>query len=58
MPLTKQKHYTVGYHNLQQQKLEICEYAEDAYEAIQDAKQDVPTLRDHPLFIDYCLMEE
>ncbi len=58
MPLTKQKHYTVGYHNLQQQKLEICEYAEDAYEAIQDAKQDVPTLREHPLFIDYCLMEE
>ena len=58
MPLTKQKHYTVGYHDLQQQKLEICEYAEDAYEAIQDAKQDVPTLREHPLFIDYCLMEE
>jgi len=58
MPLTKQKHYTVGYHNLQQQKLEICEYAEDAYEAIQDAKQDVPTLREHPLFIDYCTMEE
>ena len=58
MPLTKQKHYTVGYHNLQQQKLEICEYAEDAYEAIQDAKQDVPTLREHPLFIDYCLKED
>ena len=58
MPLTQQKHYVVGYHDLQQQQLEICEYAADAYEAIQDAKQDVPYLREHPLFIDYCLMEE
>ncbi len=58
MPLTKQKHYTVGYHDLQQHKLEICEYAADAYEAIQDAKEDVPTLREHPLFVDYCLKED
>jgi hypothetical protein len=58
MPLTKQKHYTVGYHDIRQEHYEICEYASDAYEAIQDAKQDVPTLREHPLFIDYCLMEE
>jgi len=58
MPLTQQKHYVVGYHDLQQKHLEICEYAMDAYEAIQDAKQDVPTLREHPLFIDYCLKED
>ncbi len=51
-------HYTIGYHTLDQQHLEICEYAEDAYEAIQDAKEDVPTLREHPLFVDYCLKEE
>ncbi len=55
---TIMSHYTVGYHNLEQQHLEICEYAEDAYQAIQDAKEDVPTLREHPLFVDYCLKEE
>ena len=56
MPRTQ--HYTVGYHDLQQHKYEICEYATDAYEAVKEAKMDVPTLREHPLFIDYCLMEE
>jgi len=56
MPLTK--HYTVGYHDLQQQHLEICEYAVDAYEAIQDAKEDVPALREHPHFIDYATVEK
>ena len=54
MPLTQQKHYTVGYHDLQKNHYEICEYAMDAYEAIQHSKEDVPTLKDHPHFIDYC----
>jgi len=27
MPLTQQKHYTVGYHDNQNHKVEICEYA-------------------------------
>ena len=58
MPLTQQKHYTVGYHDLTQQHYEICEYAVDAYEAIKDAKEDVPTLQEHPHFIDYCTSEE
>ena len=47
-------HYTVGYHNLEQQHLEICEYAADAYEAIQHSKEDVPYLKEHPHFVDYC----
>tara|TARA_B100001250_G_scaffold220972_1_gene189556 strand:+ start:1798 stop:1959 length:162 start_codon:yes stop_codon:yes gene_type:complete len=51
-------HYTVGYHNLEQQHLEICEYAEDAYSAIEHSKEDVPELVGHPSFIDYCLKEE
>ena len=55
MPLTQQKHYTVGYHDLNQNNLEICEYAIDAYDAMQQAKKDVPTLREHPSFIGYCL---
>ena len=55
MPLTK--HYTVGYHDSQLRHLEICEYAVDSYEAIQDAKEDVPFLREHPSFVDRCTNE-
>ena len=58
MPLTQQKHYTVGYHDAQQHHHEICEYAKDAYEAIQKSKEDVPALKEHPSSIDYCVTEE
>ena len=57
MPLTQQKHYIVGYHDLQKNHYEICEYAMDAYEAIQQSKKDVPELEGHPSFIDYCMEE-
>ena len=57
MPLTQQKHYTVGYHDTQHHHYEICEYAEDAYHAMQQAKEDVPFLDGHPHFFDYCLKE-
>ena len=52
------QHYTIGYHDLAQNHLEICEYAVDAYDAIQNSKEDVPYLREHPHFIDYCVNEE
>tara|TARA_Y100001970_G_scaffold90851_1_gene114630 strand:+ start:403 stop:627 length:225 start_codon:yes stop_codon:yes gene_type:complete len=58
MPLTQQRHYIVGYHDLQKNHYEICEYAADSYEAIQHSKEDVPTLKEHPHFIDYCNNEE
>ena len=58
MPLTQQKHYTVGYHDNQHKHYEICEYAENSYEAIQYSKEDVPELKEHPSFIDYCITEE
>ena len=58
MPLTQQKHYTVGYPDTQHHHLEICEYATAAYEAIQHSKEDVPYLQEHPHFIDYCTSEE
>ena len=58
MPLTQQRHYTVGYHDLQKNHYEICEYAMTAYDAIQHSKEDVPALKDHPHFIDYCTSEE
>jgi len=54
MPLTQQRHYTVGYHDVEKNHLEICEYAMDAYEAIEHSKEDVSYLREHPSFIDYC----
>ena len=57
MPLTQQRHYTVGYHDLQKNHYEICEYAADSYEAIEHSKEDVPYLRAHPSFIDYCTNE-
>ena len=58
MPLTQQRHYTVGYHDLQKNHYEICEYAMDAYEAIEHSKEDVPFLQGHPHFIDYCNNDE
>ena len=57
MPLTQQKHYTVGYHDTEHKHYEICEYAVDSYNAIQNSKEDVPYLREHPHFIDYCTNE-
>ena len=58
MPLTQQKHYTVGYHDTDQHHYEICEYAVDSYNAIANSKEDVPYLKEHPHFIDYCINEE
>ena len=54
MPLTQQRHYTIGYHDTEQHHYEICEYAMDAYEAIEHSKDDVSYLREHPHFVDYC----
>ena len=55
MPRTK-AHYTIGYHDSQMHHYEICEYATDAYSAIQNSKEDVPGLREHPHFIDYAMV--
>ena len=51
-------HYTISYHDAQQQHLQICEYAEDAFQAIQNSQEDVSFLKDHPHFIDKCIKEE
>ena len=57
MPLTQQRHYTVGYHDIQRHTHQICEYANDSYEAIEHAKEDVSYLKEHPHFVDYCTNE-
>ena len=51
-------HYTVSYHDAEQHHLEICEYADAAYTAIEHSKEDVPFLKGHPHFIDKCTKEE
>ncbi len=55
MPLS---HYTVGYHDAEQHHHEICEYATDSYQAIKDAQEDVPFLKEHPHFVDSCINAE
>ena len=51
-------HYTVSYHDAEMHRKEICEYAEDAYTAIEHSKEDVSYLKEHPHFIDKCTKEE
>ena len=51
-------HYTVGYHDTEQHHYEVCEYAENAYDAIEHSKEDVSYLKEHPHFIDYCMKEK
>ena len=41
-------HYTLGWHNQQNKHFEIGEYAEDAFEAVKHAREDVPYLQDNP----------
>ena len=52
------KHYVVGYHDKMNNIIEICEYAKDAYQAIQQAKEDIPELIGHPNACEYCYLED
>ena len=51
-------HYTIGYHDLQNNHYEICEYADDAYNAIKQAREDLPNMLASPLSCEYCLKED
>ena len=51
-------HYTVGYHDGIQNSHEICEYANNAYEAVKNAQEDVPGLSEHPHSCEYCILED
>ena len=50
-------HYTVGYHDISNNHYEICEYADDAYNAIKQAREDLPGTNGSPLSGEYCLKE-
>ncbi len=50
-------HYTVQYLDQSQHHQSICEYADDAFQARNQAVHDVPYLHDHPNKIDSILVE-
>ena len=50
-------HYTVQYLDSTQHHQSICEYAEDAFQARNQAVQDIPYLHSHPNAID-CIQNE
>ena len=50
-------HYTVQYLDETQHHQTICEYAEDAFQARNQAVHDVPYLHNHPNKIDSILVE-
>ena len=50
-------HYTVQYLDSTQHHQSICEYAEDAFEARNQAVRDVPYLHEHPNKIDSIMAE-
>ena len=50
-------HYTVQYLDQTRRHQTICEYAEDAFQARNQAVRDVPYLKSHPSSIDCILIE-
>ena len=50
-------HYTVQYLDQTKHHQSICEYAEDAFQARNQAVHDVPWLHEHPNRIDSIIVE-
>ena len=50
-------HYTIGYHDADQHRHYICEYAENSYDAIKHSQEDVPYLKEHHSFVVSCTNE-
>ena len=51
-------HYTLSWHDQQNNYHEIGEYAPDAYTAIKQAREDLPDMKASPLSCEYCLKED
>ena len=49
---TIMSHYTLGWHDQLNEYHEIGEYAEDAFEAVRHAREDVPYLQVHPFSLE------
>ena len=50
-------HYTLSWHDNQETEQHICEYANDAFEAVKHAREDVPYLHEHPFSL-YEILKE
>ena len=50
-------HYTVGYHDNQHDMHEICEYADDTFTAIKQAREDLEGFN-NPHAAEYCIKED
>ena len=57
MEQTIMSHYTVGYHDNYNGLHEICEYADDAYNAIKQAREDLKGFNS-PHKAEYCIKED
>ena len=55
---TIMSHYTLSWHDQQNEYHEMCEYASDAFEAVKFAKEDVPYLHEHPFSLESIKKEE
>ena len=51
-------HYTLAWHASQDTEQYICEYANDAFEAVKHAREDVPYLHEHPFSLYEILKED
>jgi len=55
---TIMSHYTLAWHDKQDVEHHICEYAESAFQASEQAKEDVPYLQEHPFSLYEILRED
>ena len=51
-------HYTLAWHDSQDTEQYICEYASDAFEAVRNAREDVPYLHEHPFSLESIKKED
>ena len=54
---TIMSHYTLSWHD-QRNNYQICEYANDAFEAVRNAREDVPYLHEHPFSLEKIQKED
>ena len=55
---TIMSHYTLSWHDQQNEYHEIGEYANDAFEAVRNAREDVPYLHEHPFCLESIKRED
>ena len=51
-------YYTLSWHDNQETEQHICEYANDAFEAVKYAREDVQYLHEHPFSLYEILKED